>query len=208
VVVQGFGKVGFNVANILDKDYGCKIVGIMDIMGGIYDHKGLVPKEVLDYVNDTRNIRRSVVGYNGLEKLAAVQFLTKPCDILIPAACETQILSKFAKEVEAKVILELANGPTTNLADEILFKKGIYLLPDILSNTGGVTVSYFEWLQNKAGESWELEDINRKLKKRMTKNYENVIEVANDQKVSLRDAAYILAISRLVQVVSDRGIFP
>jgi len=208
VVVQGFGKVGSKIAQILYEDYGCKIVGIMDIHGGIYDSKGLVPRDVLDYTRDEKNTLHSVVGYKGLEKLSQEQFLTSPCDILVPAACETQILGKFAEDIKAKVILELANGPTTNLASEVLFRKGVYLLPDILANTGGVTVSYFEWLQNRAGESWELEEVNRKLQKRMIKSYEDVVKTAEEYKVNMREAAYILAVSRIAQTLLDRGIFP
>jgi len=208
VVVQGFGKVGFNIADILYKEYGCKIIGIADSKGGIYSPKGLVPNDVLDFKNSEKNTGNSVVGYKGLEKLSQEQILTRSCDLLVPAAYETQITSKFAKDIKAKAILELANGSTTDLADKILLSKGVYVLPDILSNTGGVTVSYFEWLQNKAGERWELEEVNKKLRKRMTNSYENVLEVAEDYEAPLREAAHIFAISRLAQVISDRGIFP
>lgn len=143
-----------------------------------------------------------------MEELSQEQILTRSCDLLVPAASETQITSKFAKDIKSKAILELANGSTTDLADKILSSKGVYVLPDILSNTGGVTVSYFEWLQNKAGETWELNQVDEKLKKRMVNSYENVLEVAKDHKAGLKDASYILAISRMVQVISDRGIFP
>ena len=143
-----------------------------------------------------------------MEELSQEQILTRSCDLLVPAASETQITSKFAKDIKSKAILELANGSTTDLADKILSSKGVYVLPDILSNTGGVTVSYFEWLQNKAGERWELEEVNKKLRKRMTNSYENVLEAAKDYEVSLREGAHIFAISRLAQVISDRGIFP
>jgi len=208
IAIQGFGKIGSKIAEILFEDHGCKILGIMDSHGGIYDPKGLIPREVLDYKNDKRNNLHSIVGYKGLKRLSQEQFLTRPCDVLVPAACETQILAKFADDIKAKVVLELANGPTTNLASKILFHKGVYLLPDILVNAGGVTVSYFEWLQNKAGESWELEEVNKELQKRMIKSYENVMKVAEDYKVNTREAAYILAVSRMAQILFDRGIFP
>lgn len=208
VVVQGFGNAGYNIANILQKDYGCKIVGVSDSAGGIYSSKGLDPKDVLAYKTDEKNKNQSLVDYKGLNALPTETFLTKPCDILVPAAKENQLLGAFAKNIKAKIILELANGPTTNLADKILFDKGVYLLPDILANAGGVTVSYFEWLQNKAGESWDLEEVDKKLRKRMVNGYKNVTETAEDYKVNMREAAIILAVSRAARIIFDRGIFP
>ncbi|MFB0523482.1 MAG: Glu/Leu/Phe/Val dehydrogenase [Candidatus Bathyarchaeia archaeon] len=207
VVVQGFGNVGYNIANNLHKDYGCRIVGISDSKGAVYCDEGLDPTEVLAYKKKV-STENSVVGYDGLERLGAEQVLTRPCDILIPAAKETQISGKVAKDIEAEVILELANGPTTNLADEILTDRKVYLLPDILANAGGVTVSYFEWLQNKAGESWELSQVKEKLHKRMTNAYRNVVETAETYNLDMRLAAFVLAISRAVDIVYERGIFP
>jgi glutamate dehydrogenase (NAD(P)+) len=207
VVVQGFGNVGYNIANTLHKDYGCRIVGIADSKGAVYFDEGLDPTEVLAYKKKV-NTEKSVVGYDGLERLDAEQVLTSPCDILIPAAKETQILGKIARDIEAKAILELANGPTTNLADSILTDRRVYLLPDILANAGGVTVSYFEWLQNKAGESWELSEVKEKLRKKMTTSYRNVVETAENYNLDMRLAAFVSAISRAVDIVYERGIFP
>jgi len=206
VVVQGYGNVGYNIANILNEDYGCRIVGICDSKGGIYCQDGLSPKEVMAYKNASPE--QSVVGYDGLQHLTQEKLLTSPCDILVPAAKETQILGNIAKEIEAKVILELANGPTTNLAHEILIDKKAYVLPDILANAGGVTVSYFEWLQNKAGENWELSQVKEKLQKKMATAYNNIVETAKNYNLDMRSAAFVFAISKAIDVVYERGIFP
>lgn len=207
VVVQGFGNVGYNIANILCEDYGCRIVGICDSKGGIYRQEGLNPKDVLNYKKNV-SAEQSVVGYDGLQRLTAEQLLTSPCDILVPAAKETQIVGALANDIKAKVILELANGPTTDLAHEILIDKNIYVLPDILANAGGVTVSYFEWLQNKAGESWELSQVKEKLRKKMVTAYTNIAKAAKNYDIDMRKAAFVFAISKAIEVAFERGIFP
>jgi len=206
VIVQGYGNVGFNIANILNQDYGCKVVGICDSKGGIYTEDGLNPSQVMTYKNS--NPDQTVVGFDGLRHLSQEKLLTSPCDILVPAAKETQILGQIAKELEADVILELANGPTTNLADEILFDKQVFMLPDILANAGGVTVSYFEWLQNKAGENWELGQVKEKLQKKMSAAYNDIVKTAKLHNLDMRSAAFVFAILRAVDVVNERGIFP
>lgn len=206
VLVQGYGNVGFHIASILHEDYGCRIVGICDSKGGIYCQDGLNPKEVMAYKNASPE--QSVVGFDGLQPLTQEQLLTSPCDILVPAAKETQILGTIAKDMEADVILELANGPTTNLAHDILVDKKVYVLPDILANAGGVTVSYFEWLQNKAGESWELSQVKEKLQKRMATAYNDIVETAKNCNLDMRSAAFVFAISKAISVVHERGIFP
>ena len=206
VVVQGYGNVGYHIASILSQDYGCKIVGICDSKGGIYTEDGLDPSQVMTYKNS--NAEQTVVGFDGLQHLSQEKLLTSPCDILVPAAKETQILGQIAKELEADVILELANGPTTNLADEILFDKQVFMLPDILANAGGVTVSYFEWLQNKAGESWELGQVKDRLQKKMSTAYNSIVETAKLHNLDMRSAAFVFAILRAIDVVNERGIFP
>ena len=206
VVVQGFGNVGFNIANILHEDYQCRIVGICDSRGGVYSQKGLNPKNVLDY--KIHSPEQSVVGYNGLEHMTGKQMLTSPCDVLVPAAKETQLVGPFAKDIKAKVVLELANGPTSNLAHEILVDKGVYVLPDILANAGGVTVSYFEWLQNKAGESWDLSLVEEKLHKKMITAYGNIVDTAEKYNLDMRKAAFVFALTKAIEVASCRGIFP
>lgn len=206
VVVQGYGNVGFHIASILHEDYGCRIVGICDSKGGIYSEDGLNPKEVMAYKNASPE--QSVVGYDGLQHLTQEKLMMSPCDILVPAAKETQILSNIAKDMKAEVILELANGPTTNLAHEILINKKVYVLPDILANAGGVTVSYFEWLQNKAGESWELSKVKEKLQRKMATAYGNIVETARNHDLDMRRAAFVFAMSKAINVIYERGIFP
>ncbi len=205
-IVQGYGNVGFNIADILNRDYGCRIVGICDSKGGVYCDDGLDPRKVMAYKESTPD--QSVIGYDGLRTVSQQELLTSPCDILVPAAKETQILGGIAKDLEADVILELANGPTTNLADEILFDKKVFVLPDILANAGGVTVSYFEWLQNKAGEDWELTQVKEKLRKKMAAAYDNVVETSKLYNLDMRSAAFVFAISKTVDIVHERGIFP
>lgn len=207
VVVQGFGNVGYHIANILHEDCGCRIVGISDSKGGIYREEGLNPKAVLTHKENT-STKQSVVGYDGLQRLTVEQLLTSPCDILVPAAKETQIVGALANDIKARVILELANGPTTNLAHEILIHKNIYVLPDILANAGGVTVSYSEWLQNKAGESWELSQVEGKLQKKMVTAYTDIAKTAKNYDLDMRKAAFVFAISNIIEVLFERGIFP
>ena len=206
VIVQGYGNVGFHIASILHEDFGCRIVGICDSKGGVYSEDGLNPKEVMAYKNS--NPEQSVVGYDGLEHLTQEKLMMSPCEILVPAAKETQILSNIAKDMKAEVILELANGPTTNLAHEILIGKKVYVLPDILANAGGVTVSYFEWLQNKAGESWELGQVKEKLQRKMATAYGNIVETAKNHDLDMRRAAFVYAMSKTINVIYERGIFP
>ncbi len=208
VIVQGFGNVGFHTANILHKDYECEIIGISDSKGGIYDPKGFSPSDVLKYKTDEKNEKKSVVGYETRNTLAIDEFLTKECDILVPAAKETQIVGSIADDIKTKVILELANGPTTNLADKILFEKDVYLIPGILANAGGVTVSYCEWLQNKEGTQWETDIVNNILREKMTTAYRNLVSTIKSYDVTTREAAYMLATSRAIKVIKDRGIFP
>jgi len=207
VIIQGFGNAGYNAAKILYEDYGCRIVGISDSKGGIYTKDGLNPEKVLDHKNNI-STEKSVIGYGGLQELNSKQLLTKPCDILIPAAKETQIVGEISKEIKASVILDLANGPTTNLAHRILFDKGVYVLPDILANAGGVTVSYFEWLQNRAGENWEPSVVREKLRKKMVSAYTNVVETATKHDIDLRKAAFVFAISKAIDILLGRGVFP
>ena len=208
VIVQGYGNVGFHIADILHRDYESRIVGISDSKGGIYNPKGLDPNDVLKHKNDEKNDAKSVIGYEGLAGLSTNEFLTKECDVLVPSAKETEVTSSIANDIETKVVVELANGPTTNRADKILEEKEICLLPDILSNTGGVTVSYFEWLQNKEGNTWELETVNSKLKHKMTNAYNDLRSTANLYGITNREAGCVLALSKALQIAEDRGIFP
>jgi glutamate dehydrogenase/leucine dehydrogenase len=203
VAIQGYGNVGYNAA-VLITEYGSKIVAVSDSRGGIYNLKGFDPKEVMMHKKKTG----SVIGFPGTKKLTNEEILELDVDILIPAALENQILAHNAPRVKAKVIGEGANGPTTPEADEILYKNGVFLVPDILANAGGVTVSYFEWLQNLTRESWTEKEVNQKLENRMVTAFDEVYKVSQKEKVHMRTAAYIVALDRIATAIKYRGIFP
>ncbi|MFW9799363.1 MAG: Glu/Leu/Phe/Val dehydrogenase [Candidatus Thorarchaeota archaeon] len=203
IIVQGYGNAGHHIATILHEDHQSRIVGISDSKGGIYSKDGLDPTDVRRHKLDTG----SVIGYKDLPTLSEQQFLTTSCDVLVPAARENQITGRIADDIETKIVLELANGPTTDLADKALGEKGVFVIPDILANAGGVTVSYFEWLQNKAGESWDLSTVDGKLERRMQKSFSEVLKNSLEHEVGMREAAFILAINRALDVCQGRGVF-
>src|SRR3989344_5952695 len=190
IAIQGFGNAGKMAADLLKSRF--KIIAVSDSKGGIYDKNGLDIDEVIE-IKDTIG---SVVNYNA-ENITNDKLLELDCDILIPAALENSITDKNADKIKAKLILELANGPTTPEADEILFKKNIKLIPDILANSGGVTVSYFEYLQNLNNEHWSLEKVQNKLKENIIKAYNDAEKIAKKYKCDLRTACYIKALERL-----------
>ncbi|EKD49747.1 MAG: hypothetical protein ACD_63C00059G0004 [uncultured bacterium] len=198
VAVQGFGNAGFNVADLL-YDLGYKIVSVSDSSGGIFLQKGLNPNEVLKYKKKTG----SVVVFSGAKRITNAKLLGLDVDVLVLAALENQITSDNASDVRAKIILELANGPVTPDADQKLFKKNIIVIPDILGNAGGVTVSYFEWLQNKKGEHWSRESVFKKLDKILTDSLEEIFKDTVHRKISLRAAAYELAVARVVRAMKN-----
>jgi glutamate dehydrogenase/leucine dehydrogenase len=200
VVVQGFGNVGYYSAYFMEK-LGCKIVGISDSRGGIYNKDGLSVDAVLEFKKKTG----SVVNYPGAEVVSNEELLEVECDILIPAALENQITEKNANRIKAKLILEGANGPTTPEADDILHKKGVVVVPDILANAGGVSVSYFEWVQNLQEYYWSKEEVFDKLDKLLVKAFNRVYETYRNYDVDMRMAAYICAISRVVDAMKTRG---
>ncbi len=203
VAVQGYGNVGYNAAVII-AEYGAKIVAVSDSQGGIVDMKGLSPQKVMEHKKKTG----SVVGYSGAKKLTNEELLELDVDILIPAALENQILAENAPRIKAKIIGEGANGPTTPEADEILYKNGVFVVPDILANAGGVTVSYMEWVQNLTRESWTEDEVNTKLEQRMVHAFEEVYKVHQKEKVHMRTAAYIVALTRIAEAIEARGIYP
>jgi glutamate dehydrogenase/leucine dehydrogenase len=226
VVIQGFGNVG-KAAAFLFQQRGARIVGVSDSQGGLYAKEGLDAAAVAEWKAKTG----SVVSFPKAATLTNQELLVLPCDILIPAAYEKQITAKNAPEVGARLIVEAANGPTTPRADRILFERGIPVLPDILANAGGVTVSYFEWVQNIENEQWDEEEVNAKLKLKMRRATDAVIarqqqlneslaeltrkrrerygpEVPELGPVDLRTAAYVLAIERVATVALERGIWP
>jgi glutamate dehydrogenase (NAD(P)+) len=203
VAVQGYGNAGYFAAEFLH-DLGCKIVAVSDSVGGIYNADGLDPKAVLKHKTDTR----SVVGFRGSDRITNEELLAVKCDILAPAALENVLTIDNAAKVKAKVVLELANGPTTFGADEILWDKGVIVAPDILANAGGVTVSYFEWLQGLVPMPWSERETNLKLRDIMQYAAVHVCERAKDQNIPLRTAALSVAIERVAQATAARGIYP
>jgi glutamate dehydrogenase (NAD(P)+) len=225
VVVQGYGNAGAIAAQLF-ADEGARIIAVSDSRGGIYSPNGLDPAAVLAHKKETG----SVLDYPGSKEISNDELLTIPCDILIPAALENVIRGDNAHEIQAKVIAEAANGPTTPAADKALFERGIQVLPDILANAGGVTVSYFEWVQNNDYEQWDEDEVNLKMHVKMERATDAVIDKQREVNgsldelsarrkkngrdssplvpVDLRMAAYILAISRVAKVTLERGIWP
>ncbi|MHA1506922.1 MAG: Glu/Leu/Phe/Val family dehydrogenase [Candidatus Asgardarchaeia archaeon] len=204
VAVQGYGNVGYHSAKILCYEMGAKIIAVSDSKGGIYKEDGLDPDDVLRHKRETG----SVINYPGAKNITNKELLELDCDILVPAALENQITREVAKNVKAKIIVEGANGPTTPDADDILLKKGVFVVPDILANAGGVTVSYFEWLQNITRDKWPLEKVRKKLEEIMVRAFNDVYEIHKKENVDMRSAAYILAIKRVAEAIKMRGIYP
>ncbi len=201
--VQGYGNVGSFAARILC-GLGARLVAVQDHTGSLADPAGLDAEALAVHARD----KGGVAGFAGGAAIEADAFWSTPCDILIPAALENQITDRNAETIRARVIAEAANGPTTPSADQTLVRRGIEVLPDILVNSGGVVVSYFEWTQNKRGESWELDEVRAKLTARMREAYGRVRETAKARGLDLRIAAYVCALERLQAVYRERGIFP
>ena len=205
VAVQGMGNVGSVAARLL-YEKGCKVVAVSDVSGGIRNPEGLDIPEICDFVKQ----RKLLKDYDakGVEHIDNHTLLTTKCDILIPAALENQITGEVAKELNCRLIIEAANGPTTVEADAVLEERGIVVLPDILTNAGGVIVSYCEWVQNLQSLTWDENDVNATLFKVMTRALTDVYHKARDYKISYRLAAYAVAIERLCTAKKKRGIFP
>ncbi len=205
VAVQGMGNVGSVAARLL-YEKGCKVVAVSDVSGGIRNPEGLDIPEICDFVKQ----RKLLKDYDakGVEHIDNHTLLTTKCDILIPAALENQITGEVAKELNCRLVIEAANGPTTVEADAVLEERGIVVLPDILTNAGGVIVSYCEWVQNLQSLTWDENDVNATLFKVMTRALTDVYHKARDYKISYRLAAYAVAIERLCTAKKKRGIFP
>jgi len=203
VVVQGFGNVGSVSARLLE-EAGCQIVAVSEDYGGIYNPLGLSVKKLLEYKARERTLK----GFPGAELVPNEDLLKLDCDVLVPAALENQITSANAHDIKAKLIVEGANGPTTPEADEILRKRGVILVPDILANAGGVTVSYFEWVQDLQSFFWSEHEINARLESIMTRSFKEVLAIREEKKVDMRMAAYLLAVNRVAVATADRGIYP
>jgi glutamate dehydrogenase (NAD(P)+) len=210
VAVQGFGNVGSATAKFLH-ELGCKITAVTDVSGGIFNKNGIDVPDILDYVS--KNPKKTIAGYKGGDfvsdcRKANEELITLDVDIVAPCALENQITKENAGKVKAKIVAEGANGPTTPDADKILYDNGIFVLPDVLTNAGGVTVSYFEWVQDIQSHFWQLEDIDKELKGIMTKSFRDVVAIAEKEKCDMRLAAYILAVSRVAYAVKLRGVYP
>jgi glutamate dehydrogenase (NAD(P)+) len=203
VAIQGFGNCG-TVTGYLFQDLGARIVAVSDSKGGIYNPNGLDVRAVMKHKKETG----SVVGFPGCDGLTNAELLELPCDVLAPAALENVITGMNADYVKAKIVAEGANGPTTPDADDIMYDKGIMVLPDILCNAGGVTVSYFEWVQDLQAFFWSEAEINERLRQIMVRSFNEVLNMSQDKTVSLRTAAFILAIKRVADATLIRGIYP
>ena len=204
VAVQGFGNVGWHVARLLQQEAGCKVVAVSDSSGGIYDAKGLLPVRISEYKKNGG----SVVGYPGSKQISNQELLELNVDILVPAAMENVITVENAKRIKAKIVAEGANGPTTPEADEILYDRGIMVIPDILANAGGVTVSYFEWVQDLQFFFWNVDEIKERLRAIMINAFGCVYSIAKEMKVDMRTAAYMLAVGEVARALELRGIYP
>jgi len=200
VAIQGFGNVGYNLARILS-EWGYKIVAVSDSKGAIHDENGFDVAKVKEHKTKTK----SVIDFPGSEAYTQEELLELDVDILVPAALENVIHKDNADNVKAKVVVELANAPVTPEADDLLHKKEIPVIPDILANSGGVIVSYFEWLQNLDDKYWEEDEVNKKLEESITKGLKDVMTVKEDKKCDMRKAAYTLAIERVAEAERKRG---
>lgn len=203
VAVQGFGNVG-SVSAYLMHDEGCKVVAVSDVRGGIHNPDGLDPRAVLDYVKETGGVE----GFPGSAPVSNAELLELPCDFLVPAAIEGQITGENAARIKAKVVVEGANGPTTPDADEILQERGVFVVPDILANAGGVIVSYFEWVQDLASFFWSEVEINERLERIMKQGFDGVVGLAKQQEIDLRTSALLFAVRRVANALMTRGIYP
>lgn len=203
VAVQGFGNVGAVAAELIE-EAGARVVAVSDSRGGIFNPKGLPIGAVKAHKAKTG----SVVGFPGSEALSNEELLTLKCDILIPCALEGQISEKNAAQIQARLIVEGANGPTTPAADRILFDRGITVVPDILANAGGVTVSYFEWVQGIQEFFWSEDEVNERLKAILTRAYGQVHDMAERHRTDLRSGAMMLAVSRVAEALQIRGVYP
>jgi len=204
VAVQGFGNVGMHYARLMHDEQGARIVAVSDSKGGIHSDKAFDPKEVLAFKERTG----SVVGFPGTKEVTNEALLELDVTILAPCALEGILTSENAPRVKAKIIAEGANGPTTPDADDLFHKRGILLIPDILANGGGVTVSYFEWVQNLSEFFWTKSDVDQKLEGIMVSAFGRVWDMRESKKVDMRQAAYMVAINRVVEAYKWRGIFP
>jgi glutamate dehydrogenase (NAD(P)+) len=203
VIIQGFGNVGSNAAKLM-RDAGYKVIGIAEYDGGLHNTNGIDIDALLEH----RQRNGTVVGFKGAEAVKnSAELMTEDCDILAPCATENVITSKNAERIKAKIIAEGANGPTTSVADDILADKKVFVIPDILANAGGVTASYFEWVQDRQGYFWKEAVVNEQLESILVDSFENVVHYSETHGVNNRIAAYMLAIDRVAFTIKQRGIY-
>jgi len=202
VIVQGFGNVGSNAARLMH-EHGYKIIGIVEFDGGLYNKNGLD----IDALWEHRFRTGSIHGFPGGEAMDKERLFEMECEILVPAAIENVITSHNADRLKCKILCEGANGPTTVAADEILAEKKVFVIPDILANAGGVTTSYFEWVQDRQGYFWKESVVNEQLEHIMRSSFEDVVRYAETHRVNNRIAAYMLAIDRVAYTIKQRGIY-
>lgn len=205
VSVQGFGNVGSVTARLLD-EIGCRVIAASDAEGGIYNPKGLEMKRLVEFKGGQRSA--SVGDFPEGERIGPADVLELDCDILVPAAMENQIREDNAGKVKARLLIEGANGPTTPEAHEILLDRGVFIVPDILANAGGVIVSYLEWVQNLQEFRWKEAAVNAQLRATMEEAFHEVSDLADREKTDMRTAAYLLAVSRVARAFQDRGVYP
>jgi glutamate dehydrogenase (NAD(P)+) len=205
VAVQGLGNVGGNTCKLI-AEMGHKIVGVSDVSGGLYKAEGLDVDGILKHLADHHLLSEYKAG--GLTHISNEELLTCDCDVLIPCAMESQLTASIAPKVQATLIVEGANGPTTIRADEVFQERGITVIPDILSNAGGVVVSYFEWVQNIQNLTWDEDQVNNMLSRIMTRSFNQVLSIVKENAVPFRIAAYMLAVSKLAKAKKIRGVFP
>jgi glutamate dehydrogenase (NAD(P)+) len=203
VAVQGFGNVGSVSARLLE-EAGCTVVAVSDEYGGLYSPLGLPVRRLIEY----RREHGRLEGFPGAEATGSQGPLVAACDVLVPAAIGNQITSRNAGQVKARLVVEGANGPTTPEADKILLDRGVFLVPDILANAGGVTVSYFEWVQDLQSFFWSEHEVNQKLQAIMQRAFREVLTVAEERDLPMRMAAYVQAVQRVASATRDRGIYP
>ncbi|NJE26931.1 Glu/Leu/Phe/Val dehydrogenase [Thermococcus sp. MV5] len=201
IAIQGYGNAGYYMAKIMSEEFGMKVVAVSDSKGGIYNPDGLNADEVLAWKRKNGTVK----DFPGATNITNEELLELEVDVLAPSAIEEVITKKNADNIKGKIVAELANGPTTPEADEILYEKGILVIPDFLCNAGGVTVSYFEWVQNITGDYWTVEETRAKLDKKMTKAFWDVYNTHKEKNINMRDAAYVVAVQRVYQAMLDRG---
>jgi len=201
VAIQGYGNAGYYAAKLCQSMFGCKVIAACDSQGGVYSESGINPAEAYECKQESG----TVCSLKGVEKVSVRDILSLDVDVLIPAAIENVITVENADTVKAKIVAELANGPTTPEADDILFTNGVHVIPDFLCNAGGVTVSYFEMVQNAYMYYWDEAEVYDKLDKRITAAYHSVLDTSRQYKINMRQAAYVVAVKRVVEAMKARG---